>query len=272
MRPYRGQLTDPIVHGRVLEAWNDAPWLFGAAAGSPVRHNLTTPLLDQLAAAIGAESVEELTIHAPFYDSRCQALDELIKRCRPKRLRVLLQEGVTSVDPKHLTRVLSSARAVDVRAVNAEERGTFLHAKFVIAKLKNRAVCMQGSPNLSTPAFLRAHPDGNIELANILTGAADAFDHLVLTLTLSDHPVEVSSLRLRLVTDDEEGDDIPQGELTSEFVVSPVSRVFGNMFGNLRPCSSPGDPSMSDVPWRNRTMVRRASSQRSAQPGKHFWT
>jgi hypothetical protein len=245
------QLTDSIVNGRVSQAWSAAPWLFGSAFGSTVRHNLSVPLIDQFVDAIGAEPAEELTIQAPFYDARCEAVRELIKRCRPKRLRVLLQEGVTSVDPKQLARVLSSASVMDIRTAEAQERGTFLHAKFVVARQKDRAVCMQGSPNLSAPALLRAHPAGNIEVVNILSGPLDAFDHLISTLTLSKQPVELSSLTLRLTADDDDADDeVPQGGFASELVWVPP-RLSGRF---ARPVSQPpvlliGGRPFDDVTW-----------------------
>ena len=115
--------------------------------------------------------VDELVVHAPFYDHRCQALAELIQRMSPAMLQVLLQERLTSVDPGRLTAVLDAAPGRrDVRSVQAPDAGTFLHAKFLIARSEGIAVCLQGSPNISSSALLGAHPYGNIELANLLIG------------------------------------------------------------------------------------------------------
>ena len=245
------EITDAIVGGRVSQAWSDAPWLYGSATGSSVHHNLSRPLLDQFIEAIGTHPVNELTVQAPFYDARCAAVRELIRRCQPKRLRVLLQDGVTSVDPKQLARVVAAAPALDIRSAAAQERGTFLHAKFVLARLSGRAVCLQGSPNMSSSALLRAHPDGNIEVANILSGGADAFDHLISTLTLSEESVELGSLRLRLVVDaDEAADEASHAQVASELAwVAP--RLTGRFARHVTqpPVLLIGDHPVDDATW-----------------------
>lgn len=244
-------LTDAIVQGRVSQAWSDAPWLYGSTIGSSVHHNLTVPLIDQFIDAIGTDPVDELILQAPFYDARCTAVSELVKRCKPKRLRVLLQEGVTSVDPKQLERAVAAAPAVDIRSAEAQERGTFLHAKFVLARGSGRAVCLQGSPNLSSPALLRTHPDGNIEVANILSGPADAFDHLIDTLTLSEKSVDLASLRLRFVVDDDEASDqASQAEVASELAwMAP--RLTGRFARHVEqpPVLLIADRPIDDVAW-----------------------
>ena len=218
------RLVDTVVKDRVRQAWQEAPWLYGRVQDSDslVRHNLELALLDQFSGAVSGRTVDELIVHAPFYDSGCRALAELIQRTSPETLQVLLQESLTSVDPGALAEVLAGAPGrVDVRSVNAADEGTFLHAKFVIAKCDQITICLQGSPNMSSPALLHTHVDGNIELANLLVGDRSDFDHLITGLVVSPDPVAISQLDLRLADDGDEDD----GEIQSSCVVAELSWV-----------------------------------------------
>ena len=204
------QLVDEIVKPRLQQAWQDAPWVYGTVseATSTVRYNLDQPLLDQFINFIDGRSVRELVVHAPFYDHQCRALSELINRTQPQSLQILLQERITSVDPSRLSQVLSEASSqVEIRAVQAHERGTFLHAKFIVARLNSSDICLQGSPNISTAALLQDGLTGNIEIANLLEGTPGAFEHLVSDLDVTAEPVEVSSLGLSLAEGDGDSKD-----------------------------------------------------------------
>ena len=246
-------LVDEIVRPRLQQAWRDAPWIFGAAdeATSTVRHNLELPLLDQFIDVIDGRPVRELVVHAPFYDHRCSALSELIGRTQPQSLQILLQERITSVDPRRLSEVLSTApNQVEVRAVQAHERGTFLHAKFVVARLNSSDVCLQGSPNVSTPALLQAGLTGNIEIANLLEATPGAFDHLVSDLVVSADPVDVSSLGLSLAEGDDEPDDDDDAALVRELSWIPprLTGVFQGEVGSP-PGLIVGESTADDVEW-----------------------
>ncbi|MDE2715826.1 MAG: hypothetical protein OXI33_02280 [Chloroflexota bacterium] len=213
------RLVDMAVRERVEKAWNDAPWLYRSAppGQSRVRHNLDRPLLGQFIQAIDGRPVEELTVHAPFYDSECRALAELVNEASPATLQVLLQAHQTSVNPDKLREVLASVVGrVDVRSIEAAKCGTPLHAKFLIARCEESAICLQGSPNLSTPALLRTHPGGNIELANVLIGNREAFDHLVSDLSVSSEQVDVLTLGLSLAADRDAEDDTPPARMVPE--------------------------------------------------------
>jgi hypothetical protein len=212
-------LVDEIVNPRLQQAWQDAPWIYGAVGDetSTVRHNLEQPLLDQFINVIDGRSVSEIVVHAPFYDHQCQALSELIDRTQPQSLQVLLQERITSVDPSRLSEVLSKASCqVEVRTVQAHESGTFLHAKFIVARLNSSDVCLQGSPNMSTPALLRDSLKGNIEIANLLEDSSGVFKHLVSDLVISPDPVNVSSLGLSLAEEDDESNEDDYAPLAQE--------------------------------------------------------
>ena len=217
------RLVDSFVRACVQQAWRDAPWLYGKVgnSGSRVRHNLDRALLDQFVEAIDGRTVDELVVHAPFYDHGCEALAELIRRMSPALLQVLLQERLTSVDPGRLTAVLDAAPGYsDVRSVQAPDAGTFLHAKFLIARSEGIAVCLQGSPNISSPALLGVHPDGNIELANLLIGERAAFDHLIDSLIVSPESIDITQLGLCLTND---GDDDDEHESPPRYAATELS-------------------------------------------------
>ncbi|MCY4370069.1 MAG: hypothetical protein OXF41_11805 [bacterium] len=200
-------LVDPFVTDFVSQVWQDAPWLYGRVqdGDSRVRHNLERTLLDQFVDAIGGRTVNELVVHAPFYDHRCHALAGLIRRTSPRMIKMLLQERRTSVDPERLAVVLADSRArIDVRSADAEDAGTFLHAKFLIARCDDAAICLQGSPNISSSALIRTYAAGNIELVNLLVGDPSEFDHLTSSLDMSRAPVNVAQLGLSIASD---GDD-----------------------------------------------------------------
>lgn len=247
------RLVDKIVKPLLQQAWQDAPWVYGAVgeATSTVRHNLEQPLLDQFIDVIDGRLVRELVVHAPFYDHQCRALSELIDRTRPQSLRILLQEQITSVDPSRLSEVLAEASShVEVRAVQAHERGTFLHAKFVVARLNSSDVCLQGSPNLSTPALLQDGLTGNIEIANLLEGTPGVFEHLVSDLVVSADPVNVSSLGLSLAEGGDDSDDedyaLPARELS--WVPPRLAGVFKGVV-DTPPGLIVGGTAVDDVEW-----------------------
>lgn len=247
------RLVDEVVKPRLQQAWQDAPWVYGTVSDgtTTVRHNLEQPLLDQFIDLIDGRPVRELVVQAPFYDHRCRALSELIDRTQPQSLQVLLQERITSVDPSRLSEVLSEAPSqVEVRAVQARERGTFLHAKFVVARLSSSDVCLQGSPNMSTPALLQNGLVGNIETANLLEGTPGKFDHLVSDLDVSADPVNVSSLGLSLSQDEYESDDDdyapPVWELS--WVPPQLTGVFQDVV-NTPPSLVIGELAADDVEW-----------------------
>lgn len=245
-------LVDDIVRPRVQQAWQDAPWIYGSVADPPpVRHNLDRPLLDQFIEMIGDRPVDELVVHAPFYDHQCRALSELLHRTDPRRLRLLLQERITSVDPKRLAKVLTSASCeIDIRSVEAHERGTFLHAKFLIARCRGADVCLQGSPNLSTPALLDAFPSGNIELASLLSGTHGQFDHLVSDLLVSPQPVDVATLGLGLAENDDVSEGLALDRCVRELVWIPprLSGVFDRSISDP-PALFIGEDLVGDVAW-----------------------
>jgi hypothetical protein len=195
------------VGSHLNRAWHDSPWLHSSTSSeSPLRHNLDVPLIQQLVTKIGSRPVRELVVHAPFHDKRCQALAALIARLQPRHVEVLVQDGETSVDPKALSRTLDrTGGSWTVRTATGPHAGTYLHAKFILARLHRRQVCLQGSANLSLAALTRTPPNGNIELANLLEGPAGAYDTLVDALETKH--TDPADLRVSF-----SGDEIADGD------------------------------------------------------------
>jgi hypothetical protein len=191
---------------------SETPWLYHNTniEWRPVRHNLQRPFLDQLAETVADEPVEELWVLAPFYDEDAQALGEMLRRLRPQQTKLLVQPGSTSVKPDALERTIAtSTLSCQVRAFASKDKETsYFHAKLYLLKLPGRAICLQGSPNLSRVALLRTVPQGNIEVANLLSGPRDSFDYLldpllIDTATLDIHALGLSYQKDRVVDEEE---------------------------------------------------------------------
>lgn len=175
-------MLDPPTIDILRTLWGTAPWLpdTPAEAGN-VRHNLDQPLIEQLAEAVDWP-VRELIVHAPFHDPGCLALEALLQRFRPKRLRVLVSRA-TSVDPGRLEAVMAKAARSTLEEIDvASDPGTYIHAKWIHLKGDKAEALLTGSANLSKSALLRAASDGNVE-AGVVTLAgkgefAALYDHL----------------------------------------------------------------------------------------------
>jgi hypothetical protein len=175
------------------------PWLHQSpkTTDRPVRHNLNQSFIQQLRLEVGEAPVEELIILSPFYDRECRALEQLLTLLQPAELTLLVQPGHTSLEPAALQRVLAGYRGpARIQIVRRPDGEPYLHAKLILVKQRDRAVCLQGSANLSQAALLLIDPQGNIELVNLLSGTRDAFDDLLARLAIDLAPVEVQSLDL----------------------------------------------------------------------------
>ncbi|MBN1878124.1 MAG: hypothetical protein JXA33_28135 [Anaerolineae bacterium] len=179
-------ITGTVVK-RIRHIWEQTPWLFKAPvnAWQPVRHNLHHSFLNQLRALIDDVPVEELWVLAPFYDRDAVALEQLLTAFNPRQTTLLMQTASTSVDPVALQAVLARFPGrCRVCAFTKSSNTPYIHAKLYLFKLADRAICLQGSPNLSQVAMLRTVPQGNVEVANLLTGTRDAFDALINALDI----------------------------------------------------------------------------------------
>jgi hypothetical protein len=192
--------VSPSAARRIRHLWEQAPWLFQSPQDDwqPVRHNLDHSFLDQLQQLIGAEPVEELWVLTPFYDRRAVALERLLSVFKPDQATLLMQAGYTSVEPAALHDVLDRfGSRCRVRSFSKGTDSPYVHAKMLVLKLSNQAICLQGSPNLSQVAMLLPVPLGNIELANLLDGPRNAFDKLLDALDIQTTSVPLDALELQ---------------------------------------------------------------------------
>lgn len=184
---------------RIRYLWEETPWFFKTPVNDwqPVRHNLTDSFLSQLEHSANNEPVEELWVLSPFYDREATALERLLVTLEPRKVTLLVQPGYTSVDPIALQRVFGRfAGRYEVRSFSMGSESPYVHAKLFLLKLPNRAICLQGSPNLSQVAMLLTVPRGNIELANLLNGSVSAFDELLHAFTTETVVVALDELDL----------------------------------------------------------------------------
>ncbi|WP_229402928.1 hypothetical protein [Micromonospora okii] len=180
----RGWL-DPAAVAGLTRAWSSTPWLPPRpAARQPLHHNLDTPLIEAITAAVDGP-ISLLTVHTPFYDEDVATLGQLLDRLRPERLRVLLTPD-TSVDGERLAAVVSRpGTAVSLDRVGVADAPTaFLHAKIIHVVGNKREVLVTGSPNLSRRALLLPAATGNVELAVIETRPPGGFASLYTPLTV----------------------------------------------------------------------------------------
>lgn len=186
----------------------NTPWLYNRLSSNiyPVRHNAHTSFLEQLKDVVGNEKIKELIVLSPFYDREAIALSTLLEAFHPDRTVLLMQQNCTSVDLQYLERILADFQGyIEVRQfeLSSKER-TYIHAKLYLLKTEIRAICLQGSPNLSTVAMLLNADKGNIELANLLIGKPDEFDYLFENLKIDNPISDLESLDLSYVGEIEE--------------------------------------------------------------------
>lgn len=230
-------LLDKAATGYLERFADRAPWLQRPGQTEPtVWHNLDQALLDQLVAVVDGESVEELWVLAPFHDRRAAALDELFARLKPARMKVLLQPRRTSVDPATLSNLLD-AGTVSFLAVGEGNRDPYLHAKLILVHTADRAICLQGSANLSQVALLRPASNGNIELANVVLGPRNAFDYLIEELEPREEQ-DIGALDLSIQLDSPpEIDGAPEVRLTSATLRNTVLAIeLAQPLGSVHTC------------------------------------
>ncbi len=198
----RGYISGSSARKRINHLFEQTPWLFQKPLGDwqPVRHNLEASFLDQLQAIIAGEPIQELTILSPFYDKEAIALARLLDMFKPQRATLLIQPKRTSADPQALQAVLDRFPNCQVRPFEPDDESSYVHAKLYLFKLPKRTLCLQGSPNLSQVAMLRPAAQGNIEVANLLSSPANAFDDLLDKLNIQPAATRLEDLDLTYFT------------------------------------------------------------------------
>lgn len=110
----------------------------GSHPGVRLLHNLDRAVIDQ----IGIGAVSELRLAAPFIDSSGAAVQALVDRSRPRRVRVALQMGLAPLVGRTL--VAATDRVTDVEFRNMDDRRT-LHGKLVEWTAADGAATAPGS-------------------------------------------------------------------------------------------------------------------------------
>ncbi len=188
--------VDPLCAERLNLLLSRVDWLgSGSSHLSPVRHNLHRSLLDQLVAIVGSEPVFELTLLAPYFDPALVALRTLIQRLKPRSIEVLVQPEFASIDARTLER-LASEFGIKVRPVDRQK--TRLHAKFYLLRLESRDVLLSGSANCTSAALLRTSADGNVEVANLVTGPRGAYSHLIDGVAVGAQVTDVAGMPMSI--------------------------------------------------------------------------
>ena len=162
--------------------WKALHWMpdDSSPAATRVVHNATRPLAKQFIDAVPTK-VDRLTVYAPLWDHTCAALEQLVVGVHPGAVRVLLQPGLTTVDPLQLYRVLGLVDGPTETVPVDTTRGV-IHAKLMAAEHQGQVTLLAGSPNASTAALSCTTTSGNIELATITTLEQGVFDRLIARL------------------------------------------------------------------------------------------
>ncbi len=186
-------LADPLVEARWADARNRLPWLrdLSASAGSPLVHNLDTPLLDRFTADLDPP-VDQLHVAAPYWDDHLTALGTLVKRARPRQLHIYLGAGA-QVDGKRLLAFVADRQLDATIWTYTEPR--FVHAKLIAAISESRAHVLSGSANLSYVALVAPPREGNVEVGVLADHDADSARALFTPPGLGLRRLEAEELR-----------------------------------------------------------------------------
>lgn len=179
--------VDAVAIERIEDAFKAAPWVPETGGpGCTVVHNQERPLLDQLVERVGGADVIEIVATAPFHDRNADAMRQIIKKLKPNKVVLLVQEGMTRLDTRALGSALSTVQEVEIQEASAPHPypQVLLHAKFVLVRTKAKDVLLQGSANLSSVALCAYGSNANVEIANLLVGNQGQFDLLLDSLDL----------------------------------------------------------------------------------------
>lgn len=157
---------DPWTLGAVSRTVDQLDDLLGSAPRIATGHTVAASWDGALIDRLPRGPVAELLLHAPFHDPRSRAVEQLLQRLAPRRLRIALQPGWTEVDPQALQSVLeryAADRSATVEVVKDMERSADGRARYRHGKLiewvttEGRRFALTGSPNLSVCAGQTDH-------------------------------------------------------------------------------------------------------------------
>lgn len=188
-------------HEAVNKIAHIAPWLThesgeNALLGTHMLHSLDRPILDQYCSLLEGETIERLTVAAPFLDEEAHALASLQQRLRPKELCLVLQNDRTSGSITSLNQLQQAGASLRIMTLDTESR--YLHAKIYLAETDTRSVLMTGSANCTNAALMRTPPYGNVEAVIVRSkDGRDAFAYLLDELNTTDHGHVLPQVGLR---------------------------------------------------------------------------
>lgn len=143
------------VAGRMRPADIDERW-----SGTRAYGNLRQPLLDQLP----TNPVDELRLSAPFFDPPARAVSALVRRTKPRSVRIAVQPLVGIFDGGALLRAAESVVEQEFTVLTGEP---VRHGKLIEWTASDGAISgMTGSANVTAAALLLSTVQGgNCELA-----------------------------------------------------------------------------------------------------------
>jgi hypothetical protein len=203
----QSEALDPPTSQVLDLVWTHSTWLPAPDSYAPaaVRHNVQSPLIEQLADAVDFD-VDIATLYAPFHDPDCAAVSAVLNRFRPKRLRLLVTRD-TSVHTDRLDEIIAATDGSTCEHLEiGDDPATFVHAKWIHLAGARREAMLTGSANLSRSALLSAAAHGNVELGIISVRDAGGFDDLYEPLNLTEL-ASPSELDLSFHSDADEVDD-----------------------------------------------------------------
>jgi hypothetical protein len=157
-----------------------SPWLFAFHPSDSSTRLLCSSggaILPRVKNVLGQRKVEHALVASPYFDANASALRWLIDNMSPRKLELLVDEGV-GLDPARVEEALAAIGhgSAVLRFVG---EGRPLHGKALLFAGPWGEALLAGSPNLSSAALLgHAGSDGNFELATFQLGSAGEFSSL----------------------------------------------------------------------------------------------
>ncbi len=151
-----------------------------------------SPILDQ----IDATDVDELNLYAPFHDPRSSAVEALIQRLNPQRVRILVQPGLTVIDADAL-RNLVSRHEIPIE-IHADPERRYRHGKLIEWSKAGERWALTGSPNLSNAALGETIGTGG----NCEVGLITAVPATLMPRGIGLSALELQTVRIRPLTAD----------------------------------------------------------------------
>lgn len=197
---FRDYLSDLLERVPLAEPLRDAfdaifdpdnAWVENLAAPAGLATAPASPhILDQLAAVAG--EVRAVTVLAPYYDDRGEALAEIAKRFAAP-VTALLQPGRAGLWTGAATALPANVILKSVQ--NPGERPAFIHAKVLALHRDDDVLLAVGSANCSVAALLSDADRGNAELMAFEAVSHEVAETFLGELTVTDQAPDLPQER-----------------------------------------------------------------------------